>query len=177
MKNKSKLVQATQMARKNVRNLAVYLLPESKCEIINMNTLEQDQPNYNNYKSQIEGLTRDEAMTKLREIDRAHAVSTMCDMTKFKHSWSVLLFICGRCPLTGSYWKTSDVAPPGKFYSSQINASLQVHHDQMINDFNPNHFVSLGWIARPVDELYDNDLMYDLFMRLGAWDYLAKWES
>jgi hypothetical protein len=152
MKNKSKLVQQTIMARKNVRNLAVTLLPGDKCEIINMNTLNSPS------------------------LTREKAVEVMRDMTEVKHNWSVLLFVCGRCPTGGSYWKTRDVAPPGKFYSSQINKSLRHHHDKMINDFNKQQFVSLGWIARPVDALYDNDAMYDLFMKLGAWEFLAPWE-
>jgi len=152
MKNKSKLVQQTIMARKNVRNLAITLLPESKCELINMNTL------------------------KSPSLTREHAVNVMHDMTEVKHGWSVLLFVCGRCPIEGSYWKTLDVSPSGKFYSSQLEKSLSAHHEQMVNDFNKQQFVSLGWIARPVDTLYDNDTMYDLFMRLGAWDYLAPHE-
>ena len=152
MKNKSKLVQRTILARKNVRNLAITLLPEDKCSVINMNTLEAP------------AMTRDQA------------VALMHDMTEVKHSWSVLLFVCGRCPLEGSYWKTLDVAPPRAMYSSQLEYSLRVHHEQMVKDFNTTQFVSLGWIARPVDALYDNDAMYDLFMRLGAWEFLSPWE-
>ena len=153
MKNKSKLVQQTMLARKNVRNLAITLLPEDKCEIINMVTM----------KSPV--------------MNREQAIGAMRDFTEYKHDWSVLLFVCGRCPVNGSYWKTLDVAPPVKMYSEQINASLRVHHEQMVQDFNPNHFVSLGWIARPISALYDNDATYDLFMRLGAWDYLTPWEN
>ena len=152
MKNKSKLVQRTMLARKNVRNLAITLLPEDKCEIINMNTM------------------------KSPDMTREQAVSTMRDFTEFKHSWSVLLFVCGRCPVNGSYWKTLDVAPPRAMYSSQLEDSLRVHHEQMVKDFNTTQFVSLGWIARPTDALYDNDAMYDLFMRLGAWEFLSPWE-
>ena len=152
MRNKSKLVQQTMLARKNVRNLAITLLPGDKCEIINMTTL----------KSPV--------------MNREQAVSAMRDFTQHKHNWFVLLVVCGRCPINGSYWKTLDVAPPSKLYSEQLEDSLREHHEQMVTNFNTKQFVSLGWIARPVDALYDNGKMYDLFMRLGAWEYLAEWE-
>ena len=153
MKNKSKLVQQTMLARKNVRNLGITLLPGDKCEIINMNTL--NSPSMN----------------------REQAVAVMRDMTEVKHNWSVLLFVCGRCPIEGSYWKTFDTSPPGKFYSEQLEESLREHHTEMVKNFNKQQFVSLGWIARPVDAMYDNDVMYDLFMKLGAWEFLAPWET
>jgi len=152
MKNKSKLVQQTIMARKNVRNLAITRLPSDKISVINMNT-------YN-----------------APAMSRSKTIKLMHDFTEFKHKWSVLLVVFGRCPIDGEYWKTMDVSPPGKFYSSQINASLSEHHEKIVEGFNMRHFVSLGWIAKPTDGLFDNNKVYDLFERLGAFDYLAEWE-
>ncbi len=151
-KNPSKLIQERNRARKNVRNLAITLLPGDKCSIVNMNTY------------------------KAPALSKEKAVQLMHDMTKVKHEWSVLLCVFGRCPIDGEYWKTLDVSPGCKIYSSQINEALGEHHGNMIKNFNENHFVALGWIAKPNDELFDNEKVYDLFHELGAWKYKAKWE-
>ena len=151
--NKSKLVQQTIAARKRVRNLAITLLPNDTCSVINMST----------YKA-----------PALRKED---AVRIVNDFTGYKHNWSALLIVFGRCPVQGRYWKTLDVAPDGKFYSSQINEALSHHHEKLVESFNTKHFVSLGWIARPSDGLFDNDKLYDMFNELDAWDYLAEWET
>lgn len=153
MKNKSKLVQRNIEARKNVRNLAIALLPGDKCSIINMNTM------------------------KAPSMSKQKAVAIMHDFCEIKHNWSVLLCLFGRTQAGEEYWETLDVAPPGKFYSNQINDSLREWHEKMLADFNDQQFVSIGWIAKPNSGLFDNDSIFDLFKELGAWEYLARWEQ
>lgn len=150
--NKSKLVQQNIRARKNVRNLAITLLPGDKCSVVNMNT----------YKAPALSLHK--------------AKKIMRDFCEVKHEWSVLLCVFGRSPIDGEYWKTLDVAPDGKYYSNQINDSLRHHHDEMLKNFNMDHFLSLGWIAKPNAKLFDNDKVFKMFYEMGAFEYLAPWE-
>lgn len=150
--NKSKLVQQTISARKNVRNMAITMLPGDRCSIVNMS----------NYTEPC--------------MPKSKAESLLHDFTQIKHDWSVLLCVFGRCPVSGEYWKTFDVAPEGKCYSAQINESLNEYHRKLLKGFNMNHFVSLGWIATPTNKLFDNNAVYDMFHLLGAFEYVAKWE-
>lgn len=152
MKNKSKLVQRTIKARRNVRNLAITSLPGDQCTIVNINS-------YN-----------------IPSMSASQAQVMMHDFTQVKHNWSVLLCVFGASPHEGAYWKTLDVSPSNKIYASQMEAALRAKHEELFNGFNMEHFVSIGWIAKPTTALFDNDAVYKLFDKLGAWNYTAPWE-
>ena len=152
MKNKSKLVQKTIAARRKVKNLAITLLPGDKCSVVNMTSY------------------------SVPPMDHNESISIMHDLTGIKHKWSTLLCVFGRCPINGAYWKTLDVSPGFACLSSDLEIALRNSHKTIVEGFNMRHFVSLGWIAKPSDALFDNNEVYKLFDRLGAWEHLAEWE-
>lgn len=151
--NKSKLVERAMRVRKRVRNLGITLLVGDKCEIVNMNT---------------NRIMMGKNRTQVGELLR--------DMTQTKHKWSVLLCVFGRTETGEEYIKTLDVAPPVPCYSNEITEALQAEHSKLYDSFNKNHFVNIGWIAKPNDGEFDEEKVKELFTKLGAFENIAKWE-
>ena len=99
------------------------------------------------------------------------------DITGHQHKWTVLLCVFGRANDGTEYFKTEEVVSPRICYQSEIDDSMNALHQKLYEDFSKQHFVSLGWIASPHDREFDLDDMFNLFKNLGAFEYVAKWES
>ena len=99
------------------------------------------------------------------------------DITGHQHKWSVLLCVFGRANDGKEYFKSEEVVSPRICYQSEIGDSMNGLHNKMYEEFNKNHFVSLGWVATPHDREFDLDEMFKLFTKLGAFEYIAKWEK
>jgi hypothetical protein len=99
------------------------------------------------------------------------------DVTGHQHKWSVLLCVFGRANDGKEYFKAEEVVSPRICYQNEIGESMNGLHNKMYEEFNKNHFISLGWIATPHDREFDLDEMYKLFKKLGAFEFIAKWEQ
>lgn len=120
--------------------------------------------------------------TKIVDIDTLKVCAkvsnqTVFDLTGHQHKWTVLLCIFGRANDGKEYFKTTEVVSQRICYSKEISESMSSIHNKMYEEFNRNHFVSLGWIATPNEREFNLDDMQKLFTKLGAWEFKAKWEN
>ena len=145
--NKMKL--ATNMANAFVKYMGVSYLPNNNCELIDFD------------KHQVLKNSRPTQVTY---------------MTQFQYNWNVLLMVYGRDELGNDYMKTEEVAAARKCYSGDIHEAINEAHDRLYQNFNKNHFVSLGWLASPKNRIWDYEKVTDLMSKLGAWDYQNKVE-
>jgi hypothetical protein len=85
--------------------------------------------------------------------------------------------VFGRTEIGEEYFKAEEVTSNRLCYQADICESMNAQHRKLYNEFNKNHFVSLGWVACPHDREFDLDQMFTLFKSLGAFEYITKLED
>jgi len=97
-------------------------------------------------------------------------------MSKSAFKWSILLVVFGRRQDGQEYMKCEQVDTQARYKQADLTEFLNAKHIKMIDEFNDLHFVNVGWIATPYNYEFSEQVAGEYFERLGAWDYLSKWE-
>jgi hypothetical protein len=149
-KNANKVSRDRKLAQIFTKNLAVTFLPGEKCNIIDMTTLKK-----------CDGLSS----------------RRLYDITQHQHKWTIMLIVFGRTETGDEYFKCEEAVSPRPCYQHEIGDSMNQVHRRLYDNFNKNHFISLGWIACMHDREFDLDEMMKLFTELGAFEYITKHED
>ena len=91
---------------------------------------------------------------------------------KIPHRWSFIIAVTER-----DSNKTETCTPlvyvlPYKMFRDEVVVAINAEHKKMVDKTGHEHICGAAWIAAPwaIPEEYDEDLVTDLFRKLGAWD-------
>ena len=62
-------------------------------------------------------------------------------------------------------------------YQSDLLDVLHEHHLNLLAGCNEAHILNVGWLASPVGHEWTEKEAGDIFTKLNAWDFVAKWEQ
>lgn len=137
------------LAKLYTRDLAVTQLGSENCEIVHIPTL---------------------------SIYRSATRKTATYFTDHPYKWTLLIAVFGRDKNGNNYMKPREIELPNARYQRDLTDTMRDLHSKLVEEFNRNHFLGMGWVAVNEPTVFDEETCFKLFENLGAFDCLAPWE-
>jgi len=94
-----------------------------------------------------------------------------------RYTWSVYCAVFCRDQNGGEYMQSVVVTTNEPCYQSDLLDVLHEHHLNLLAGCNEAHILNVGWLASPVGHEWTEKEAGDIFTKLNAWDFVAKWEQ
>ncbi len=98
-------------------------------------------------------------------------------LEKVPHRWSVVCVVLCKSEIGDIYLQTQMLPTTSKYYKRDLTELCNATHQRLVKEANSNHLVTAGWVASPEPREFSDEYLLALFEHLGAWKYLAKWET
>ena len=95
---------------------------------------------------------------------------------KTKLPWNSLCMVLCRSQLNEEYIKSVVVRSLVPETQPVLAEVLNKHHQQLLQEANPQHMVNVGWVASPGGREIPLPVAYKIMAALESWDCLAPWE-
>jgi hypothetical protein len=89
-------------------------------------------------------------------------------ITELRHKWSVFIAVFGIDSQNQYYMKSNEVIVANPVFQSELSDTLNTHHQTLCSQFNPNHLISVGWLATPYSKVWDEQKAFKVLENLGA---------
>jgi hypothetical protein len=113
---------------------------------------------------------------KRKRVERITRPTAMA-IADVPYPWMVCCAVTGRRQDGEQYAKLEWLAAPHNITQSQIAKHCNELHQQLLAKFNPMHKLTAAWVASPRGEMLDEKEIDEIITALGAYEFLAKWES
>jgi len=94
-----------------------------------------------------------------------------------RYSWSIICAVFCRDQTGKEYMKSIVIKSTEPRQQDELLDVLHDNHKNLLGECNAAHTVSVGWLASPVGHEWTEKEAGDIFTKLNAWDFVAKWEQ
>lgn len=91
--------------------------------------------------------------------------------------WNCLCMVLCRSQLNQQYIKSIAVNPVQPQTQPMLAPALNTQHQQLLNEVNPQHVLTAGWVASPTGHDIPLEVAAKIMQHQGGWDCLAPWQQ
>jgi len=95
-------------------------------------------------------------------------------ISTMRHQWSVFIAVFGIDQFGKYYMKSNEISVNKPTYQVDMITTLNDAHSNLIKEFNPEHLISVGWLATPYLKIWNESKAFTLLESLGALNFVTK---
>lgn len=92
-------------------------------------------------------------------------------ISKIRHKWTVFIAVFGIDDFGKPYMKSEEIEVSTPQFQKDMVNTLNQYHKALIDNFNPKHLLSVGWLATPYKHTWDEHSAFELLRKLGALEF------
>lgn len=92
-------------------------------------------------------------------------------ISKIRHRWTVYIAVVGINSFGKYYMKSEEIQVNDPQFQKDMVKTLNKHHKKLIDNFNPAHLLSVGWLATPYKHEWSEEEAYDLLTKIGILNF------
>ncbi|QPG06932.1 hypothetical protein IT774_07465 [Salinimonas marina] len=89
-------------------------------------------------------------------------------ISQLRHQWTVYIAVFGINVFGKHYSKSEEIQVTHPQFQRDMVETLNTHHKKLVDGFNPNHLLSVGWLATPYIYEWREEQAFKMLESLGA---------
>ena len=115
--------------------------------------------------------------TKTKAILKHVPNSLYESIVSVPYKWKTYACVLGRDGSGNNYMKTQVIQAEQPYHQAVLIDTFNDAHKKLLKEFNPYHLMCAAWFASPLGEEVDDDFLYEIFDKRGAWvNFEPGWE-